>query len=53
VFFTSDIDASDALNLMLGGRYDHYDVRARTPASSATIAGKQKDDRARAPTAPA
>jgi iron complex outermembrane receptor protein len=48
VFFTSDIEAG-RWNLILGGRYDHYDVESEdTGFLSYTIAGRQSDDRDKA-----
>jgi iron complex outermembrane receptor protein len=48
VFFTSDIEAG-RWSLILGGRYDHYDVESQdTGFLSYTIAGKQTDDREKA-----
>ncbi|MDB5454751.1 MAG: TonB-dependent receptor [Caulobacter sp.] len=43
VFFTSDIMFGERLNLMLGGRYDDYDVKSNdTGFLSYQIAGEQK-----------
>jgi iron complex outermembrane receptor protein len=43
VFFTTDITIGEKLNLMLGGRYDDYDVKSNdTGALSYQIAGEQK-----------
>ncbi|MBI1686482.1 TonB-dependent siderophore receptor [Caulobacter hibisci] len=43
VFFTTDIAIGDKLNLMLGGRYDDYDVTSEdTGFLSYTVAGVQK-----------
>jgi iron complex outermembrane receptor protein len=48
VFFTSDIEAG-RWNLILGGRYDHYDVESQdTGFLSYTVPGKQADDRNKA-----
>jgi len=46
VFFTSDIMIGERLNLMLGGRYDDYDVKSNdTGFLSYQIAGQQKADK--------
>ena len=43
VFFTTDIMIREQLNLMLGGRYDDYDVKSNdTGFLSYTVAGQQK-----------
>ncbi|PZR33325.1 TonB-dependent siderophore receptor [Caulobacter segnis] len=43
VFFTTDIMIGEQLNLMLGGRYDDYDVKSNdTGFLSYTVAGQQK-----------
>ncbi len=43
VFFTTDIAIGDKLNLMLGGRYDDYDVTSEDVGYlSYTVAGVQK-----------
>ncbi|MCK5912055.1 MAG: TonB-dependent receptor, partial [Caulobacter sp.] len=43
VFFTTDIMVGERLNLMLGGRYDDYDVKSNdTGFLSYTVAGQQK-----------
>jgi iron complex outermembrane receptor protein len=43
VFFTTDIMLGQRLNLMLGGRYDDYDVKSNdTGFLTYTIAGQQK-----------
>jgi len=43
VFFTSDIMIGERLNLMLGGRYDDYDVKSNdTGFLSYTVAGERK-----------
>ncbi len=43
VFFTTDIMLGQRLNLMLGGRYDDYDVKSNdTGFLSYTVAGQQK-----------
>lgn len=43
VFFTTDIMIGERLNLMLGGRYDDYDVKSNdTGFLSYTVAGQQK-----------
>ncbi|MBI1684693.1 TonB-dependent siderophore receptor [Caulobacter hibisci] len=43
VFFTSDITIGEKLNLMVGGRYDDYDVTSNdTGYLSYTVAGQQK-----------
>jgi iron complex outermembrane receptor protein len=48
VFVTSDIDVG-RLNLVLGGRWDHYSVESQdTGFLSYVIAGKQSDDRNKA-----
>ncbi|UAL09490.1 TonB-dependent siderophore receptor [Caulobacter segnis] len=48
VFVTSDIDVG-RLNLVLGGRWDHYDVESQdTGILSYVVAGRQKDDRDKA-----
>lgn len=48
VFFTSDI-AAGPWNLILGGRYDRYEVESQdTGFLSYTIAGKQTDERDKA-----
>ena len=48
VFFTSDVEAG-RWNLILGGRYDHYDVESQDNGFlSYTIAGRQSDDRDKA-----
>ena len=48
LFFTSDIEAG-RWNLIVGGRYDHYEVESQdTGFLSYTIAGKQADDRNKA-----
>lgn len=48
VFFTSDIEAG-RWNLILGGRYDHYEVESQdTGFLSYTIGGRQADDRNKA-----
>jgi iron complex outermembrane receptor protein len=42
VFFTTDIMLGDKLNLMLGGRYDNYDVKSHdTGVLSYQISGEQ------------
>ncbi|OYW28553.1 MAG: TonB-dependent receptor [Caulobacter sp. 12-67-6] len=47
-FFTSDIEAG-RWNLILGGRYDHYEVESQdTGFLSYTVAGQQADDRNKA-----
>ncbi len=46
VFFTSDIMIGERLNLMVGGRYDDYDVKSNdTGFLSYTVAGQQKDSK--------
>ena len=46
VFFTTDIMLGQRLNLMLGGRYDDYDVKSNdTGFLTYTIAGQQKDSK--------
>ena len=46
VFFTSDIKFGENLNLMVGGRYDNYDVKSNdTGLLSYQIAGQQKDSK--------
>jgi iron complex outermembrane receptor protein len=48
VFFTSDIKFGEKLNLMLGGRYDNYDVKSNdTGYLSYTVAGEQKDSKSK------
>ena len=43
VFFTTDIQIGERLNLMLGGRYDDYEVKSNdTGFLSYTVAGEQK-----------
>ncbi|MDG2528428.1 TonB-dependent siderophore receptor [Caulobacter endophyticus] len=43
LFFTTDIMVGEKLNLMLGGRYDDYDVTSHdTGFLSYTVAGEQK-----------
>jgi iron complex outermembrane receptor protein len=48
VFFTSDIRLGQRTNLMLGGRYDHYDVGSQdTGIFSFQPAGRLEDDKLR------
>jgi iron complex outermembrane receptor protein len=48
VFFTTDIMVGERLNLMLGGRYDDYDVKSNdTGFLSYTVAGQQKAGKGR------
>ena len=49
LFFTSDIKLGQRLNLILGGRYDWYDVASHdTGFLSYTIPGRQSADRGKA-----